>query len=78
MLKQQLQQQEQNQTKIKNEISQPILIPTKNLSLSSNQKQYSLKQNCFNPNKASPPSSWNFRLMQRISEQNSALLATSP
>jgi hypothetical protein len=77
MLKQQ--QQPQIQTKIKSEISKPILIPTKNSSLSSNQKQYSLKQNCFNPNKASPPSSWNFRLMQRISEQsNSTLLATSP
>ena len=32
--------------------------------------QYGLKQNSFNPNKASPPSSWNFRLMQRICNAN--------
>jgi len=42
--------------------SKPIDIPKTNTST-----QYSLKQNCFNPNKASPPtSSWNNRLMQRI------------
>jgi hypothetical protein len=43
-------------------ISQPILIP------SNDTNQYSLKQNCFNPNNASPPNSWNYRLMQRISD----------
>ena len=51
-------------------ISQPIAIPTSSSpssNSSANQKQYSLKQNCFNPNKSSPPSSWNYRLMQRIS-----------
>ena len=63
------------QTQIK--ISQPIVIPTANAntnvsasaSASTNMNQYSLKKNCFNPNKGSPPSSWNYRLMQRISEE---------
>jgi hypothetical protein len=46
--------------------SKPIDIPKTNAST-----QYSLKQNCFNPNKASPPtSSWNNRLMQRITNTN--------
>ncbi len=66
--------QTQTQTK-------PITIPkstptyiikttsAKNTNTSTNSNQYSLKQNCFNPNNASPPSSWNFRLMQRISDE---------
>jgi hypothetical protein len=58
-------------TKSQINISHPIAIPTSSTSPSSNsnanQNQYSLKQNCFNPNKSSPPSSWNYRLMQRIS-----------
>jgi len=55
----------QSQTQIK--ISQPILIPIANAT--ANVNQYSLKKNCFNPNKGSPPNSWNFRLMQRISDE---------
>jgi hypothetical protein len=55
----------QSQTQIK--ISQPILIPIANATVNVN--QYSLKKNCFNPNKGSPPNSWNFRLMQRISDE---------
>ncbi len=58
----------QSQTQIK--ISQPILIPIANTTANAttNVNQYSLKKNCFNPNKGSPPNSWNFRLMQRISD----------
>ncbi len=63
-------------------ISQPINIKKNkyevgvgNSSGSSNKNktnihQYGLKQNSFNPNKASPPNSWNFRLMQRICNAN--------
>jgi hypothetical protein len=63
----------QSQTQIK--ISQPILIPIANTTANAtatattNVNQYSLKKNCFNPNKGSPPNSWNFRLMQRISDE---------
>lgn len=59
----------QSQTQIK--ISQPILIPTANTTANAtaNVNQYSLKKNCFNPNKGSPPNSWNYRLMQRISDE---------
>ena len=63
----------QSQTQIK--ISQPILIPTANTTANAtaiattNANQYSLKKNCFNPNKGSPPNSWNYRLMQRISDE---------
>lgn len=63
----------QSQTQIK--ISQPILIPTANATANTtanattNVNQYSLKKNCFNPNKGSPPNSWNYRLMQRISDE---------
>ena len=63
----------QSQTQIK--ISQPILIPIANTTANATAiaiattivNQYSLKKNCFNPNKGSPPNSWNYRLMQRIS-----------
>ena len=57
------------QTQIK--ISQPILIPIANTTANAtaNANQYSLKKNCFNPNKGSPPNSWNYRLMQRISDE---------
>jgi hypothetical protein len=59
----------QSQTQIK--ISQPILIPIANTTANAttNVNQYSLKNNCFNPNKGSPPNSWNYRLMQRISDE---------
>jgi len=65
----------QTQIKTKNQtnttISQPIPIPA-NTNASRQETiihQYSLKQGCFNPNNASPPSSWNYRLMQRISDE---------
>lgn len=63
-------------------ISQPIVIKKNNnevggssvghnkTSTSSQHHQYGLKQNSFNPNKFSPPNSWNFRLMQRICNAN--------
>ena len=60
------------------QISKPIIIPTKKTTTNTNTTtttntntttQYSLKQNCFNPNKASPPNSWNYRLMHRISDE---------
>ena len=66
------------------QISKPIIIPTKKTTTNTNTNtntytntytntntttQYSLKQNCFNPNKASPPNSWNYRLMHRISDE---------
>ena len=44
--------------------SSPIPIPQKkssNLDI-----EYCLKQNLFNPNKCSPPNSWNERLIQRL------------
>jgi hypothetical protein len=43
--------------------SQPIPIPGKK---KSNIIEYSLKQNFFNPNKSSPPNSWNTRLLSRL------------
>ena len=66
---------------VKQTQTKPITIPkstptytnsntsTKNTNKSNISNQYSLNQNCFNPNNASPPSSWNFRLMKRISEE---------
>lgn len=46
--------------------SQPIPIPGKN----NNINEYSLKQNFFNPNKSSPPNSWNERLLSRLEYYN--------
>lgn len=76
---------EKEKTRTTNKISQPISIPTSITTsktsssiINTTQNQYSLKQNCFNPNKASPPNSWNYRLMQRISESNNMLMAGSP
>ena len=40
--------------------SKPIDIPNKNID------EYSLKLNIIDPNKCSPPSSWNNRLINRI------------
>ena len=42
----------------------PIPIPGKKISKITD--EYSLKQNFFDPNKGSPPNSWNNRLLQRI------------
>ena len=42
--------------------SKPINIPNKNM----NRDEYSLKLNIIDPNKCSPPSSWNNRLINRI------------
>jgi hypothetical protein len=74
-------------------ISKPINIKKNKYEVgvsSSNEKtdkntknihEYGLKQNSFNPNNASPPSSWNIRLMQRIcnanQNTNSIILASS-
>jgi len=46
--------------------SQPIPIPEKK----NNINEYSLKQNFFNPNKSSPPNSWNTRLLSRLEIYN--------
>ena len=44
--------------------SAPIPIPQKTSAIAD--VEYCLKQNFFNPNKCSPPNSWNERLMQRL------------
>ena len=47
--------------------SQPVPIPgSKNKDLN----EYSLKQNFFDPNKSSPPNSWNSRLILRLENYN--------
>jgi|TARA_B110000495_G_C22465349_1_gene289157 hypothetical protein len=43
--------------------SQPVAIPG---SANRDLTEYSLKQNFFDPNKASPPNSWNSRLLSRL------------
>ena len=43
--------------------TKPINIPNNN---NNNNDEYSLKLNIFDPNKCSPPSSWNKRLIVRI------------
>lgn len=48
--------------------SQPIPIPGKK----NNINEYSLKQNFFNPNKSSPPNSWNTRLLSRLEIYNNS------
>lgn len=48
--------------------TQPVPIP------GSEQKkltEYSLKQNFFDPNKSSPPNSWNSRLLMRLENYQS-------
>ena len=47
------------------EKSVPIHIKSNNLDTNKND-QYSLNQNFFDPNKASPPSKWNARLRERL------------
>ena len=42
--------------------AEPIAIPNKKPST----EEYSLKQDVFDPNKSSPPNSWNNRLRTRI------------
>ena len=46
-------------------ISQPVPIPG---STQKYHNEYELKSNCFDPNKFSPPNSWNSRLMIRIGD----------
>lgn len=41
----------------------PIKIKSVNKALN---EEYNLNQECFNPNKSSPPDSWSKRLMERI------------
>lgn len=43
--------------------SSPITINKPDIN---NTTEYCLKKNVFNPNKTSPPNSWNTRLMKRI------------
>jgi hypothetical protein len=48
-------------------ITVPINIPKKNLSkLSEEDSICELKLNFFNPDKFSPPNSWNSRLLERF------------
>jgi hypothetical protein len=50
------------------EHTRPIPVPCSGKSFSENDStEYCLKQNFFNPNKSTPPNSWNSRLMQRLS-----------
>ncbi len=48
--------------------TQPVPIPG---SAKKNLTEYSLKQNFFDPNKSSPPNSWNSRLLMRIEHYKS-------
>ena len=48
----------------KSSISKPINIP----KIHKNNDEYSLKLNIIDPNKCSPPSSWNNRLIKRIND----------
>ena len=45
----------------------PIPIPMHSPNNAST-TEYSLKQNFFDPNKSSPPNSWNTRLLQRLGD----------
>ena len=47
--------------------TQPLAIPG---SLNKSSSEYSLKKNFFDPNKSSPPNSWNSRLLSRIENYN--------
>jgi len=49
------------------ERSVPIPVPRKTFG-EGNQVEYCLKQNFFDPSKASPPNSWTDRLCQRIAD----------
>ncbi len=54
---------------VKHYISQPIPIPKKTKIHNHPKKSisdYELKLNFFNPDKNSPPNSWNSRLLYRI------------
>lgn len=51
----------------KYERSEPIQVPRKTFG-QGNQVEYCLKQNFFDPSKASPPNSWTDRLYQRIAD----------
>uniref|UniRef100_A0A6C0CQU1 Uncharacterized protein n=1 Tax=viral metagenome TaxID=1070528 RepID=A0A6C0CQU1_9ZZZZ len=52
------------------ERSVPIAIPTKTYN-QSDESEYCLNQNVFDPNKCSPPNSFNERLMQRFMNSGS-------
>lgn len=48
----------------------PVKIPMKGKLIMNNCfSEYSLKQNNFNPDKSSPPNSWDRRLMSRLYQQ---------
>jgi hypothetical protein len=51
------------------ERSKPIAIPTRVTSDKSKEiVEYNLTRHFFDPNKSSPPNSWNTRLMLRLGE----------
>jgi len=52
-------------------ISQPLTLPLpieiqKNTTIQN--EQYSIKNNCFDPNQNSPPSVWKIRLNKRLGD----------
>lgn len=54
-----------------------IAIPTQNIcttSLSPSGGEYSLKQNCFDPSKSSPPNTFMIKLHMRMNQMNSNYL----
>ena len=51
----------------KYERSEPIPVPRKTFG-EGKKIEYCLKQNFFDPSKASPPNSWTDRLCQRIAD----------
>jgi len=40
---------------------------SENIEIKNNCRQYSAKQQLFNPDKFSPPNQWNIRLLNRVS-----------
>lgn len=52
-----------------NERSEPIAIPMSNMAQESKiPVEYNLTRHFFDPNKSSPPNSWNTRLLVRLGE----------
>ena len=55
----------------------PIQIPTVKKKSNHSEKKdniYELKLNLFNPDKCSPPSSWNLRLLDRFHRHSNKIL----
>ena len=67
----------QTQNNISKCITNPIPIPIANSSnkhYTTENIEYCLKRNFFDPNKCSPPNSWNTRLMMRLESSSDAKL----